>query len=95
VPAHEFITEWAKKNGVDAELSQLADDDGFRSAIGQAVDRANRNLAAAERVKRFVIADQPFTIENGMMTPTMKPRRHAIMKRWGPTIDRLYQGRDL
>ena len=90
VPAHDFMTEWAKKNGVDAHLSRLADDKAFRGAIGEAVDRANRSLAATERVKRFVIADQPFTIENGMMTPTMKPRRHAIMKRWGPTIDGLY-----
>jgi long-chain acyl-CoA synthetase len=89
VPAHDFVTEWAKKNGRSAKLSELVDDKDFLGAIGQAIDLANRHLAGAERVKRFVVADQPFTIENGMMTPTMKLRRHEIVKRWGPIIDRL------
>ena len=61
-----------------------------QSAIGQAVDRANMHLSQAERVRRFVVADQPFTVENGMMTPTMKPRRHEVLRRWGAEIERLY-----
>ena len=75
---------------VSADLAAFAEDKAFRDAIGQAVDRANARLSVTERVKRFVIADQPFTIENGMMTPTMKPRRHEIVRRWGAAIDALY-----
>jgi long-chain acyl-CoA synthetase len=68
----------------------LAEDKAFRRAIGQAIDRANNNLSVIEKVKHFVVADQPFTVENGMMTPTMKPRRHAIIRRWGPSVEQLY-----
>jgi len=90
VPAPDFVAEWAKANGATPDLAVLAEDKAFRTAIGQAIDRANARLSVTERVKRFVIADRPFTIENGMMTPTMKPRRHAILGRWGAAIDRLY-----
>jgi long-chain acyl-CoA synthetase len=93
VPAQSFIAEWATVNGSgSARLAELVEDKAFRGALGQAVDRANRRLAAPERVKRFVVADHPFTIENGMMTPTMKPRRRPIVERWGAAIERLYEG---
>ena len=90
VPDYDFLVEWARKNAASPVLSELAEDTAFRQAIGQAIDRANRNLSVIERVKHFVIADQPFTVENGMMTPTMKPRRHAIVRRWGASLEQLY-----
>ena len=90
VPAPDFTAEWAKRNGGSTDLAVLAVDKAFRGAIARAVDRANGHLSVTERVKRFVIADQPFTIDNGMMTPTMKPRRHAILRRWGAALEQLY-----
>ncbi len=90
VPTGDFIKAWAKGRGRPAILADLANEKEFRAAIGQAVDRANRKLSQPERVKRFVVADQPFTIENGMMTPTMKPRRHAVLRRWGAELEGLY-----
>ena len=90
VPNPDFLVEWARKNAVRAELSELADNAAFRRAIGQAIDRANRSLSVIEKVKHFVVADQPFTIENGMMTPTLKPRRHAIVRRWGASLEQMY-----
>ncbi len=90
VPDQDFLAEWAKENGAPSELSQLAEDKGFQRAIGQAVERANSNLSVIEKVKHFVIADQPFTVENGMMTPTLKTRRHAILRRWGASLDQMY-----
>ncbi len=90
VPDRDFIVEWARTNATSAELAELAEDKAFRRAIGQAIERANANLSVIERVKHFVIADQPFTVENGMMTPTMKTRRHAIIRRWGAAVEQMY-----
>ncbi len=90
VPDHDFLADWAKKNGTAADLSELADNKDFRRAIGQAIDRANAGLSVIEKVKHFIIADQPFTVENGMMTPTMKTRRHVIIRRWGAAIEQMY-----
>ena len=44
-----------------------------------------------ERVRRFVLADGPFTIENEQMTPSMKIRRHVIGKAYGERLEALFK----
>lgn len=56
-----------------------------------ACDDINANLSQLEKIRRFIIADEPFSIENGEMTPTLKVRRHVVMKRYGKTLDALYK----
>jgi long-chain acyl-CoA synthetase len=41
-------------------------------------------------VRRFAVLAEPFTVENGMMTPTMKIRRHKIKEAYGGIVDGLY-----
>ena len=43
-----------------------------------------------EKVRRFIVADEPFTIENEQLTPSMKIRRHVISKVYGERLDALY-----
>ncbi|MGH7039634.1 MAG: AMP-dependent synthetase/ligase [Stellaceae bacterium] len=64
-----------------------------QKAVAAAVARVNHALAPAERVRRFVIAAEPFTIANGQLTPTLKIRRHAIRETYGAMLDRLYDGK--
>ena len=59
------------------------------------VARVNRSLSPIERVRRFVIASEPFTIANGQMTPTLKVKRHAIREVYGAAIDSLYDGKGI
>ena len=44
-----------------------------------------------ERVRRFVLADEAFGIENEELTPSMKIRRHVIRKRYADRLDALYK----
>ena len=55
------------------------------------VDRVNRGLSNLEKVRRFIIAREPFTIDNGMLTSSLKIRRHKIKERYGPDLDGLYE----
>ena len=89
LPDPEFTADWAKKTG-KVTPHNLADDDGFRGAISAAVDRVNADLSVIERVRRFIIINEPFTIENEMMTPSMKIRRHVIRERYGEALEALY-----
>ena len=57
--------------------------------------RVNRGLAPVERVRRFVVAAEPFTIANGRMTPTLKIKRHAIRAAYGAALDALYDGKGI
>ena len=95
VPDADFARAFAGEHSVPAEIAALAADPKFTKAVGAAVARVNRDLAPIERVRRFVIATEPFTIANGQMTPTLKVKRHAIRDAYGPAIDSLYDGKGI
>jgi long-chain acyl-CoA synthetase len=92
VPDAGFAESWAAARTPlrPPVLAGLVDDPEFRDAIGAAIERVNRELSVIERVRRFVLVAEPFSIENGMMTPTLKIRRHAIIARHGAALDALY-----
>jgi long-chain acyl-CoA synthetase len=90
VPRQEFVEAFAAAHGLKPLLAALADDPRFGKAVGAAVEQVNAGLNAIERVRRFVVAGEPFTIANGMMTPTMKVRRHVVREVYGKALDALY-----
>jgi long-chain acyl-CoA synthetase len=90
VPDPEFAAHHA---GPKAELAALAEDPVLIKAVGDVVARVNATLPAVERVRRFIIAREPFTTANGQMTPTLKIRRHAIRAAYGAALDALYDSR--
>ncbi len=91
-PDHRFAAEWARAHGGAREVVQLIEEPAFRELIAAAVERVNRALSPIERVRRFALTADGFSIENGMMTPTLKPRRAVIVARYGPTFEGLYGG---
>jgi len=59
-------------------------------AVMAAVDRVNAGLSVIEKVRRVLVADEPFTIENGALTPSLKVRRHVLRELYGARLDALY-----
>ena len=91
VPEIDFVGDWAKKAGKRNNLAAIAKDSDFHEQVAEAVSRVNKDLAVAERVRRFIVVGNPFSVENGMMTPSMKIRRHIIKKTFGKDLDGLYK----
>ena len=91
VPDEEFVKTWAKENGASRDVAALSQDKAFHQALSQVVDRVNKGLANLERVRRFTIAPEAFTTENGLLTPTMKIRRHRIRAAYGAELESLYR----
>src|SRR3546814_6331905 len=89
VPDDEFVAQWCRSAGRPRDLGALREDGAFRAALAQVVDRVNANLSPLEKVRRFAVLEEPFTVENGMMTPTMKIRRHKITAAYGEILDGL------
>ncbi len=67
------------------------DEAGLTKALGKAVDRVNADLSVIERVRRFVLSDAAFTVENEQLTPSMKIRRHVIAAAYGERLDALFK----
>ncbi len=91
VPDAEWALEWASANDVKFDMKELQELPAFRSAVRAAIDEVNRDLSVIEKVRQFAFADEPFTIENEEMTPSMKIRRHKIRERYQPRLDALYR----
>lgn len=64
-----------------------------RKALSAAVERVNKRLSQVERVRSFIVADEPFTVDNGLMTPTMKIRRHMVRGQYLSRLEALYEAR--
>jgi long-chain acyl-CoA synthetase len=91
VPDPEWTAEWAVANDYRCDFRALGDNPQFRSAVMAAVDRVNRDLSVIEKVRRIVLADEPFTIENQQLTPSLKVRRHVLREVYGARLDALYK----
>ncbi|MES1984196.1 MAG: long-chain fatty acid--CoA ligase [Pseudomonadota bacterium] len=91
VPDAEWVRDWAKAKGVASDLPSLSQNTDFIAAIREAVDKVNADLSVTERVRRFVLADEPFSVDNEEMTPSMKIRRHVIRTRYQQRMDALYK----
>jgi len=92
VPDPEWTQEWCAASGAKCDFSMLAGDPHYRTAIGNAIERVNKDLSVIERVRRFILADGPFTIENQQLTPSLKIRRHVLKDVYGARLDALYRG---
>jgi len=90
VPDDDFIRSWASENDREADLSALADSEAFHERLREALERANARLGPIEQVRRFIVADEAFTTENGLMTPSLKIRRHVIREIYGERLEGLY-----
>ena len=93
VPDAQLARDWAKRHGKSSSLDDLVGDADFSKHIGEAVERVNRGLSGIERVRKFALTAEAFSIENGQLTPTLKIRRHEIRKRYGDVLEQLYSGR--
>ncbi|MGE4061821.1 MAG: long-chain fatty acid--CoA ligase [Rhodospirillaceae bacterium] len=90
VPNADFAAAWAEKHGQPNDVGALVQNSEFRSAIAHAVEHANLQLSPIEKVRKFALAAQPFTIENGQLTPSLKVRRHAVLREYREALDGLY-----
>lgn len=91
VPDPEWLRAWAAAAGTQGGPEELAGRDDLRHAVSLVIDRVNAQLSQVERIRRFLIAAEPFSVDNGMLTPTLKIRRHQIRGVYGAALDGLYE----
>ncbi|MDC0616180.1 long-chain fatty acid--CoA ligase [Candidatus Pelagibacter sp.] len=58
--------------------------------IQQEIDKINKNLSKIEKIKKFFIIKDQFTIENNMMTPTLKIKRYKVIKNYKKEFEKLF-----
>ena len=94
IPSYENCIDWAKTN--DSSLINLPREEFLTHAkikqlIEDEVSRLNVNFGNWEKIKKFEILPNEFTIETGELTPTLKMKRKIIAEKYKNEIERIYQ----
>ncbi len=79
-----------QKNYIAALLVLSSESKSSDEDIQRYIDGVNKDLTQPEKIKKFIFIDEPFSIENNLMTPTMKVRRHEVQKKYQNQIDQLF-----
>lgn len=87
----------AVKGALNADgvaVGDVVGGDAVHKRVWADIVRLQKDLSKYERVRRFTILGEPFTVENGLMTPTLKVRRKAVETRYAAEIEAMYSGPD-
>ena len=77
-----------KKNYLVALI--VSDSEKNKKEIEIYIENLNKNLSLVEKVKKFKLIEEEFTIENGMLTPTLKLKRKKILEIYKKDLEKLY-----
>ncbi len=70
--------------------SQFQSKEEIHKHISEIIDVVNKSLSQAEKIRKFILTDEPFTVSNKMLTPTLKVRRSQVFNNYKKQIDKLY-----
>jgi long-chain acyl-CoA synthetase len=78
-----------------SDIANKADRDEVRAALKDNLKALNPNLKSYERIKKIVVMSEPWTVDNNMLTPTMKIKRNVIEKNFAPNMEKWYDEDDI
>lgn len=82
---------WLESKGAEqvADLDEASKNPIVRAEVERAVNKANELASRAESIRKFEIVPDEFTEENGLVTPSMKARRQAVVEHYRTLIDKV------
>ncbi|MBI3202250.1 MAG: long-chain fatty acid--CoA ligase [Myxococcales bacterium] len=92
VPDARALRDWAGCRGEEgAGLADLVNRPSVRELLRVEIERCSSSWRGYERIAQFTIVTEPFSVEAGLVTPTLKPKRAAIERRFAREISELHQ----
>ena len=91
VPDMVFLAEWCKRHDRPCPAaSEVPQDEEILARIQRDLDGLMEPFATWERVKKIRVLPEPFTIDGGELTPTLKLKRKPILARYGDVVESIY-----
>lgn len=84
----EFVNEWAKRKGYT--INDVSSDHNLIDRIQEEVDEHNQKFGKWEQIKRFEITPDEWTIDDDLLTPTLKMKRKNIRNKYKDLYDKIY-----
>jgi len=91
-PNWEFVQEWGnnKQLNLPTDLAALSQHPKVIERIQKEVDHFNEHFGKWEQIKKFELTPEVWSIELGLLTPTMKMKRKIIKAHYSDLIDKIY-----
>jgi long-chain acyl-CoA synthetase len=91
VPSFPALEEYATINGVSyLNIEELIKKDEIIKFYQSIIEECQKEFASFEKIKRFTLLRQPFTMEAGELTDTLKLRRNVIARNYASQIEAMY-----
>ncbi|WP_196887721.1 AMP-dependent synthetase/ligase [Aureivirga sp. CE67] len=91
-PNFEFVLEWARRHDLDvgSSFEEMANNPKVKERIFQEIDERNHQFGKWEQIKKIELTPTVWTIDNGLLTPTLKPKRNVILDHFKNLYNKLY-----
>jgi long-chain acyl-CoA synthetase len=86
----EAIQPWADEHGVSGDYGAISRDPKTKSMMQGFIDQLNGDLARWETIKKFALLEEDFTVENALLTPSLKVKRKAVEANYAELLDGFY-----
>lgn len=91
IPNYKAIEDWAAQQGRSfASREALCQDKAVHEFLMEHIETLQQDLAAYEKIKRFVLLPEPFSMEKGEITNTLKIKRRVVYDRYAAQIESMY-----
>lgn len=92
-PNFEFLVEWARihHEKIPKSNQDLIENPLILKRIEKEIKKGNKGFGKWEKIKKFELTPDVWGIENGLLTPTMKPKRTEIIKKYKDLYNKIYE----
>lgn len=92
VPVYGFVKDYAKEKGIEYKnMEELLQHPKILGLFRARIDTLQQQFAHYEQVKRFTLLPEPFSMERGELTNTLKLKRPVVAKNYKEVIDKMYE----
>ena len=92
VPVYGYVKEYAKEKGIEYNtMEELLQHPKIVALFRARIDTLQQQFAHYEQVKRFTLLPEPFSMEKGELTNTLKLRRPVVSQNYKEAIDKMYE----
>ncbi len=92
-PNFTFLRGWVERKGIDVgnSFEDLTNNQRIKDRIMQEIDEGNKHFGKWETIKKIELTPDEWTVDNSLLTPTFKPKRSEILKKYKHLYDNIYQ----
>ncbi|NIS62394.1 MAG: AMP-binding protein [Proteobacteria bacterium] len=97
VPNFKILGQWAREHNIDIDLEDTGEftrHPEVHHLIQDEIQRLSHDFASFEKVHRFSLIDNEFTVDSGELTPTLKVRRGVVLEKYHALIEAMYRTSD-